>query len=577
MSEENKLLFLQITNCDNMQTASHYLEMCNGDMEQAIQLYFDTAAPHTTSAPTNNTNDNNNNTNNGDGVRAPMNFGTQRLMDFSDNDEEDGDIGGFQQPNNNRAEQMIVPGVTYGGIGGIFEEFINHQRQRVLDEANGSSNRNRRYNNNSSSSSTSNSGSRYTSDDDEDNEIIMLDSSENESDNEVGYENEDNDHDDDESDESDDNLIVLDDSDENSDEDDDILNVGANGEYDLNRNQTSKKETHNDKFRKLFAKPTDILLGSHLSFNKAKEITAREKKWLLVNIQNMNMFESMKLNRDIWSDDLIKSIIKKHFMFIQYDHYQQAAKEYMFIYPFNTKIPDSIRRMVEGDKIDNVIIPSSDNKVIDIDMEEEADIYGDRLELPSIGIIDPITGALMEHWHGGIKNKSIFIKELEMFVDKYVHNNPDAIDLLSDKEVEDKEVVVTTPVQEELQEEKEPEKHIDPDVKLFNSIESKQHTEPPTNPATTTRIQFRLFNSGKRVVRRFNKNDTVQTLFEFCKNDTENFSPDKYFQLISKENVNLIEHLNFTLEEMDLLNSSITVEEISEDDDDDNEEEEHDQ
>ena len=563
MSEENKLLFLQITNCDNMQTASHYLEMCNGDMEQAIQLYFDTAAPHTTTAPTNNTNDNNNNTNN-DGVRAPMNFGTQRLMDFSDNEEEEEEEeDGFQQPNNNRTEQMIVPGVTYGGIGGIFEEFINHQRQRVLNEANDYSNRNRRYNNNSTSSNSS-SGSRYTSDDDDDNEIIMLDSSENESDNEVGYENEE----DDESDESDDNLIVLDDSDDNSDGDDDILNVGANGEYDLTRNQPFKKETHNDKFRKLFAKPTDILLGSHLSFNKAKEITAREKKWLLVNIQNMNMFESMKLNRDIWSDDLIKSIIRKHFMFIQYDHYQQAAKEYMFIYPFDTKIPDSIRRMVEGDKIDNVIIPSSDNKVIDIDMEEEADIYGDRLELPSIGIIDPITGALMEHWHGGIKDKSIFIKELEMFVDKYVHNNPDAIDLLSDKDVEDNEVIVTTPVEEEPHEEKEPEKHIDPKVKLFNAIESKQHPEPPTNPATTTRIQFRLFNSGKRVVHRFNKNDTVQTLFEFCKNDTENFSPDTYFQLISKENVNLIGHLNSTLEEMDLLNSSITVEEILEDDDD---------
>lgn len=529
MSEENKLLFLQITNCDGIETANHYLEMCNNNLDQAIQLYFDTSAPQQQTGALNS------NTSHAEDVRAPMSFNTQRLMNFSDNDEDEED----NQLSSNRSERMVVPGVVYGGVGGIFEEFITHHRQRILNEHNNAINT-LRGDPNTADTSAEPSDDEYQNFSDDD---ISNSSSE----------------------ASDEEIIMIDSSDEDSAEeyDDEIVAVDSNGNYDGNSNSTRATESHSDKFKKLFAKPTDILLSSNLTFSKVKNIAKKERKWLLVNIQNLNMFEAMKLNRDIWSDTHVKSIIKKSFMFVQYDHYQQAAKEYMFVYPFETKIPDSIRRMVEGDKIDNVIISNSTNEVIDLDMEETSDVYGDRLELPTIGIIDPVTGALMESWHGGIKDKTVFIKELEIFVHRYVHNNPDAVDLENDS-LKQEDEMKNMPVEEELL--KNDHKQVDSNVLLFNDIDPKANEEPSAAPLTTTRIQFRLFNSGKRVVRRFNKNDTIKTLFEFCKWNSENFPSNKYFQLVSSDNTNLIEHLNDTLEELDLLNSSITVEEILDED-----------
>ncbi|XBW35573.1 hypothetical protein QEN19_001147 [Hanseniaspora menglaensis] len=537
MSEESKILFMQITNCDNIQTAAHYLDMCNGNMEQAIQLYYDTSAPQTVE-PTNNVNFTNSND-----VRAPMNFNTQRLMDFSD-DEADNNINDFNSPVRQTNESIIVPNVTYGGFGGIFEEFINHHRQIVADQ------QAINHLSNASNRTSDESDADHYLESDSESEIIMINSSDNESSDQ----------------EEDENLIVLNESsNENSDFDseEEILTVDSNGDYDLSRGSNKKKESHITKFQKLFAKPSDILYSSSLNLNMIKGIATKKGKWVIVNVQNMNLFESMKLNRDIWSNSEIKLIVNENFVFVQYDHFQQAAKEYMFLYPFDTAIPDSIRRSVEGDRIDNVIIPDKNNEVIDLDIEEEAEIYGDRLELPSIGIIDPVTGALMEAWHGGIKDKSVFLKELEIFVSKYVHNNPDAVDLMRENEKQITPVFDRVEVEKEDQQEIEVANEVDYSEKvLFNSVKPKKHEEPPSNPKTTTRIQFRLFNTGKRVVHRFSKSDTVRSLYEFCKSESENFPTDKHFYLVSAHNTNLINHLDSSLEEMDLLNSSITVEEI---------------
>ena len=53
-----------------------------------------------------------------------------------------------------------------------------------------------------------------------------------------------------------------------------------------------------------------------LSF-KAKRLGARANRWILLNIQNSEEFECQCLNRDLWSDDTVKEIIKANFIFIQ--------------------------------------------------------------------------------------------------------------------------------------------------------------------------------------------------------------------------------------------------------------------
>lgn len=43
----------------------------------------------------------------------------------------------------------------------------------------------------------------------------------------------------------------------------------------------------------------------------------KEYRWLLVNIQNSSEFTCQTLNRDIWSNESIKTVIKKSFIFWQ--------------------------------------------------------------------------------------------------------------------------------------------------------------------------------------------------------------------------------------------------------------------
>lgn len=42
-----------------------------------------------------------------------------------------------------------------------------------------------------------------------------------------------------------------------------------------------------------------------------------ENKWILVDLQNSNVFLSVVLNRDLWQSPALKSYIQETFLFLQ--------------------------------------------------------------------------------------------------------------------------------------------------------------------------------------------------------------------------------------------------------------------
>ncbi len=50
---------------------------------------------------------------------------------------------------------------------------------------------------------------------------------------------------------------------------------------------------------------------------KSKIQGCKVNKWVLLNVQNQNEFYCQILNRDVWSDDTVKEIVKENFVFIQ--------------------------------------------------------------------------------------------------------------------------------------------------------------------------------------------------------------------------------------------------------------------
>lgn len=95
---------------------------------------------------------------------------------------------------------------------------------------------------------------------------------------------------------------------------------------------------------------------------------------------------------------------------------------------------------------------------------------------------------------------------------------------------------------------------------LFSTIQAVPHEEPPNKPGVTTRIQVRTGDGG-RMVRRFNVEDPVRTIYEVIKAQMEGFDHEK-FTLGSHQREDLIGKLDMTIQDAGLKNSSLLLEKV---------------
>ncbi|KAJ8030650.1 UBX domain-containing protein 7-like [Holothuria leucospilota] len=115
----------------------------------------------------------------------------------------------------------------------------------------------------------------------------------------------------------------------------------------------SSSKTKRKTLEDLFRPPIDLMFSG--SFHSVREAGQNAGKWLMVNIQNTQEFSCQKLNRDVWSDVTVKSIIRESFVFWQVFHDSEDGMKYSQFY--------------------NVT------------------------EYPYVAILDPRTGELLATWH----------------------------------------------------------------------------------------------------------------------------------------------------------------------------------
>lgn len=77
----------------------------------------------------------------------------------------------------------------------------------------------------------------------------------------------------------------------------------------------SIKTAASSRLSELFRPPVDITFCG--SFQAARDYAKEQNKWLIVNVQDTKDFSCQVLNRDIWSSDVLRSVIKKYFIFWQ--------------------------------------------------------------------------------------------------------------------------------------------------------------------------------------------------------------------------------------------------------------------
>lgn len=310
----------------------------------------------------------------------------------------------------------------------------------------------------------------------------------------------------------------------------------------------------------MYRPPFEIM--SRLPWDLARQEGRDGEKWLLVNIQDSSIFDCQVLNRDLWKDPGVRDTVKEHFIFLQYSKDDPRASPYLQYYFQGSDVSDNY---------------------------------------PNIAIVDPRTGEQMKVWSGPPVIKAAdFLMQLHEFLDRYSlkHNvrNP-----VAKRKPEQKEKSIDAMTEEEMMEmamrnslgadATQAAKMEDPDdltrstgdVKgkgrvadagdvdmgdqgesvgaessAFASIpDDRPHTEPPADPATTTRIQFR--HPSGRVIRRFALSDPVQRIYEWLK--AEPPLPEKAgveFELNSLGR-NLIDALGTTVEDAGLKNGTVMI------------------
>uniref|UniRef100_A0A6G1SPY4 UBX domain-containing protein 7 n=1 Tax=Aceria tosichella TaxID=561515 RepID=A0A6G1SPY4_9ACAR len=130
--------------------------------------------------------------------------------------------------------------------------------------------------------------------------------------------------------------------------------------------------------QQLFRPPLELMFRGSLT--SAREAGQEQNKWLLVNIQNGAEFNCQVLNRDVWSHQAVKDIIKGNFIFWQVYHDSYEGQRFVQFYhvPVN--------------------------------------------KLPYVAIIDPRTGELMKSWPTSIDHTSFCDSVTEYLLD---HPSPD--------------------------------------------------------------------------------------------------------------------------------------------------------
>ncbi|KAK4249475.1 hypothetical protein C7999DRAFT_39455 [Corynascus novoguineensis] len=313
----------------------------------------------------------------------------------------------------------------------------------------------------------------------------------------------------------------------------------------------------------LFRPPYDLM--SHLSWDEARDEGKDSKKWILVNLQDMSDFNCQALNRDIWKDEAIRSLVKENFIFLQYDKDDYAAEQYITFY-----LPNEAHRNPNN--------------------------------YPHVSIIDPRTGEQVKVFSGiPFPTALEFHAQLAEFLDRYSLSAHSKNPVPKVKRPE-RTVDVDRMTEEEMLEmalqnsldanggPKQPNIH-DPD-ELTKSAEGKgkepaepaesapaeseassaqesafaripsdrPHVEPPADPKTTTRLQVR--NPPGRIIRRFRLDEPVSRIYEWLKAEPLPGKEGVEFELKSMppQGTNLIDHLDETIEEAGLANAVVMLE-----------------
>ncbi|KAJ4316037.1 UBX domain protein Ubx2 [Neodidymelliopsis sp. IMI 364377] len=318
----------------------------------------------------------------------------------------------------------------------------------------------------------------------------------------------------------------------------------------------------------LFRPPFELMYQG--TWEKARDMGKEDEKWLIVNIQDPAIFDCQLLNRDIWKNEDIKATVRENFIFMQYAKDDPRGQQYVNYYFHARDSSDAYPHIAIVDPRTGEQVKVWSGPPIPAPVEFHAQLHEflDRYSL-NVNAKNPVAKRKAENKKVDV-NRMTEDEQLEWALQNSMDNggsgnegpkdnDPDALT----KDEGKGKARATSSAPEVAAEpaattEEEPAAATNP---RFASIsDHAPHTEPTvTDPKVTTRIQFRG-PSGRPIVRRFNLSDPVRRVYEWIKSDAPwEGKQGSEFDLVFMGK-NFIEHLDETIEAAGLKGASLMVE-----------------
>eukprot|EP01084_Bolivina_argentea_P165661 287762_1 len=257
-------------------------------------------------------------------------------------------------------------------------------------------------------------------------------------------------------------------------------------------------------------------LSATTSFKHTKILCERQERWLLINIQDPQIIASHNLNRDVWGDETVQSIIQAFFVFWQRSSISQQAEEFLRRYHIaSDKLPHTsildprtglMLLQIEG------YIEKEDMCMMLVDFLEKNQVG--QTKAPRLRTIS-ISGTA----------SCISAKESEEEESKQGNEDDQECQQINVDHVDEGSCLSSIDFQ--VVEEKKAAADADTDApscvmtESENSLPPIMVMPPPPEPSIDAvdaiRVQLKLPDGGKAIARRFLKMDSVEHLFEVAR------------------------------------------------------------
>ncbi|EEH44891.2 uncharacterized protein PADG_01180 [Paracoccidioides brasiliensis Pb18] len=331
----------------------------------------------------------------------------------------------------------------------------------------------------------------------------------------------------------------------------------------------------------MYRPPFEII--SKLPWDLARDEGREKMRWLLVNIQDPAVFDCQVLNRDLWKNPGVMETVKEHFIFLQYLKDDPRGSQYIRYYFPGVDVQEEYPHIAvvdprTGEQVKTwsgppVIKPadflmqlhefldrySLDNSVRNPVARRKLDVRKERkiesmtedemLEMAlknSLEAQNPSRREDPDDLTRSIGDVSVKGKGKGKGKEKGQTSSLDPDDIDMDSNSPGKKA-----------DEDENDANSSRPSSTFASIPSdRSHTEPNPDPATVTRIQFR--HPTGRVIRRFNLSDPVRRIYEWLKASPLEGKEGVEFELVAMGQ-NLIGLLDVSVEDAGLKNGTVMV------------------